>query len=233
LRRAQEKLLHAKTSSGLVLSCLSSIATRWIGPQLFDWQAAHPEAKIRLTGAETEPRLTGEFVDFRISYGSAVRGFEHSAELFHDWAVPVCAPSLLHAHAVADPSDLLRLPLINVEWDSSFGNAPSWKEWAASIGAASRHRTPSELAYSLSSAAIDAAVHGRGVVLAQVSLIGDDLASGRLVAPFDHRVPLDQPYFLAWDRAVLQKPHGPQFRSWLLTMGKRQAKASIGPLPVR
>lgn len=232
LRRAQEKLWRARTHSGLVLSCLSSVASRWIGPQLFDWQAAHPMAKIRLIGAETEPALKRDPVDFRISYGHAVRNFEYHVELFTDRVIPACTPALLQSHRVAVPSDLLNLPLIVIEWDASYGGAaPDWNEWASSIGVKSRFRTISDLAYSQPSAAIEAAINGRGVVLAQMSFIAEDLASGRLVAPFDHRLPQPQPYFLAWDRTALQKTNGQEFRAWLIAAGKRQAQASIGALP--
>ena len=232
LRRAQEKLWRARTQGGLVLSCLSSVASRWIGPQLFDWQAAHPMAKIRLIGAETEPELKRDMVDFRISYGHAVRNFEHHTELFTDWVVPACSPTLLQSHRVAVPSDLLKLPLIVIEWDASYGGAaPHWNEWASGIGVRSRSRTVSDLTYSQPSAAIEAAINGRGVVLAQMSFIAEDLASGRLVAPFDHRLAQPQPYFLAWDRTALQKTNGQEFRAWLMAAGTRQAQASIGPLP--
>ena len=214
-----------------MLSCLSSVASRWIGPRLFDWQAGHPDATVRLVGAEAEPRLTGDLVDFRICYGYAVRSFEHHAELFTDRVVPACAPALLQGRRLGRPADLLQMPLIAIEWEPAHGAPPHWKEWAASIGAAMPLAQGSELTFSLSSAAIDAAVHGHGVVLAQVSMIAGDLASGRLVAPFDHRLVLSQPYFLAWDRAALQKLHGAEFRAWLLSIAKQQADASLGPLP--
>lgn len=232
LVRAQDVLWRARTKSGLVLSCLSSVATRWIGPRLFDWQAAHAGARLRLVGAEAEPRLTGDLVDFRISYGHAVRSFEHHAELFTDWVVPACAPALLKAHAPRKPAELLAMPLIRIEWETAHGGSPDWAEWAASIAAPPIGKAAGGLAFSLSSAAIDAAVHGRGIVLAQVSMIADDLASGRLVAPFDRRLALSQPYFLAWDRAALQKPLGPELRAWLMAMAQQQARDSVGPLPV-
>ena len=231
LRRAHGKLLRARVKSPLVLSCLSSVASRWIGPQLFDWQAAHPGARVRLVGAEAEPQLSVGEVDFRISYGDAVRGFEHHAPLFTDALVPACAPALLAEHPVCAPADLLALPRIGIEWAAAHGALPGWAEWADRIGAGAREPA-GDLTFSLSSAAIDAAVNGRGVVLAQVALIGDDLASGRLVTPFDLRLPLPHDYFLAWDRAALQKAHGSEFRDWVIGLGQRQSRMSTRPLPV-
>ena len=71
-------------------------------------------------------------------------------------------------------------------------------DWAAHIGA-SRRTVAGAVAFSMSTAAIDAAINGRGFVLAQLSMAADDIASGRLVVPFDIRLKLSQPYALAWD----------------------------------
>jgi LysR family transcriptional regulator, glycine cleavage system transcriptional activator len=233
LQRAQQALWRARTQSALVLSCLPSVTNRWIGPRLFDWQAAHPGAKVRLVGAEAEPRLAQDAVDFRITYGRAVRQHEHHAQLFTDTVVPACAPALLAGRKLRQPAELLALPLIGIEWDAAHGAPPDWPAWAASIGAdaGAVPQAEGELAFSLSSAALDAAVNGRGVVLAQVSMIADDLASGRLVVPFDRRLKLALPYHLAWDRAALQKPHAAALREWLIALGRAQAKASLAPLP--
>lgn len=231
LRGAHGKLLRSQSKSPLVLSCLSSVASRWIGPQLFDWQAAHPGTRVRLIGAEAEPQLSGGEVDFRISYGNAALGFKQRSRLFTDAVVPACAPALLAAHPVRVPADVLALPRIGIEWHAAHGALPGWDEWAERIGAGTRE-SADDLTFSLSSAAIDAAVNGRGVVLAQVALIGDDLVSGRLVAPFDLRLPLPHDYFLAWDPAALQKPRGTEFRDWVTSLGQRQVEVSGRPLAV-
>jgi LysR family transcriptional regulator, glycine cleavage system transcriptional activator len=235
LKRAQAKLWRARNKSGLVLSCLSSVASRWIGPHLFDWQASHPSAKVRLVGAEAEPDLAQGEVDFRITYGHAARNHSQHVVLFTDQVVPACAPSLLPARPLRRAAELLALPLIGIEWDGTHGAAPDWIEWAESLRASTHtaSRVEGALTFSLSSAAIDAAVNGRGVVLAQLSLIADDLASGRLVVPFDRRLKLAYPYHLAWDRAALQKPHAEVFKAWLIELARRQVKLSAGALAVR
>jgi LysR family glycine cleavage system transcriptional activator len=73
----------------------------------------------------------------------------------------------------------------------------------------------------MSSAAID----GRGFVLAQLLMAADDITSGRLVVPFDIRL-LSQPYALAWDPGVLDKPFGPELRGWIQSIARRQRAVS-------
>ena len=187
LRDAQEALAQARMQSGLAVSCLPSLAIKWIGPQLLDWQTARSGATVRLIGTESEPRLQHDDVDFRISYGEKRRAFEHYSEMFTDWVAPACAPALLERHRLDHPADLFRVPLLGIEWDRGHRPPPTWQDWAEKIGAA-RRGASGDVVFSLSSAAIDAAVNGRGFVLAQMAMIGDELASRRLVVPFDIRL---------------------------------------------
>ena len=122
-------------------------------------------------------------------------------------------------------AQLLEYPLLHVEWERHFTPYPSWLEFAAKSGAALAD-SAAGLSFTLSSSAIDAAVNKRGVVLAQMSMIADELEAQTLVIPVDIRIALRESYFLAWDRAALQKPHGREFRDWLLAISRQQAQAS-------
>ncbi|BCG75200.1 LysR family transcriptional regulator [Mesorhizobium sp. 113-1-2] len=232
LREAQHIVERARAESALTISCLPSLASKWLAPQLLDWQTAHAGATVRLLGAEQEPRFGSDQVDFRISYGTKVHEFDHYAELFTDWVVPACAPGLLANRPLKRPSDILDFPLLGIEWARDHQSPPSWAEWAHRIGA-SRRRTSGEVAFSLSSAAIDAAINGKGFVLAQLSMAAEDIASGRLIVPFNERVQLPAAYFLAWDRAALDKPFGPELRAWIVSICKRLDAFSAGWVPQR
>ena len=231
LRSAQQSLWRLRTESGLTVSCLSSVASKWLGTLLFDWQATHAASRpqLRLVGAENEPDLQSGETDFRISYGEQSRLHTHHAELFTDWVVPACAPEVLASCPVRTPEQLLALPLIGIAWESAHLPPPNWADWARSAGMQAK-AVDGALAFSLSSAAIDAALAGRGLVLAPMAMITADLIEGRLVLPFDHRLQLPQPYFLAWDRAALNKPFGHEFQQWVLAAGRRQARISSGEI---
>ncbi len=235
LREAQAELQVLREESSLVVSCLPSLASKWLGPPLFDWQMK-TGAHVRLVGTGAEPQRGDEPVDFRISYGDRVKAFEHYAELFTDWVVPACSPAFLAANPVRQPADILRRTLLGIEWDSGYQQPPSWRDWAESIGERPPN-APRDLRFSISSAAIDAAVNGRGFVLAQLSMVRDDLMAGRLVAPFDLRLKLAQTYFLAWELSALDKPLGAELRAWIVRISRRQAALNRellpgGPVPV-
>lgn len=163
-------------------------------------------------------------VDFRVSYGSDVLQHDHYAELFRDWVVPACSPALVEGRTLA-PATLFQYPLLHVEWERHFTPYPSWAEFAAKVGVQLKEASPG-LSFTLSSSAIDAAVNKRGIVLAQMSMIADELEAQTLVIPVDIRIALQESYFLAWDRSALQKPYGREFRDWVIAISRQQAQIS-------
>jgi LysR family glycine cleavage system transcriptional activator len=221
LRTALDNLARATGDHSITISCLPSLAGKWLGTLLFDWQAKHPNATVRLIGEDKEPNLGDGQVDFRISYGKKIKIFERTAELFTDWAVPACSPKYLAKYPLKSPTEILKLPLLGITWSRDQGASPSWTEWAASLGATYK-KSDGEVSFSLSSAAIDAAINGKGFVLAQLSMVTEDIASGRLVVPFETAIRLSESYFLAWDSAALEKPYGAELRTWLTAVAKRQ-----------
>jgi hypothetical protein len=65
---------------------------------------------------------------------------------------------------------------------------------------------------------IQAAVEGQGVALGNTSLVGDDLAAGRLVRPFDLSLKASPrfAYYLVSPRATADRPLTKAFREWVL-----------------
>lgn len=224
LRTAQDDLQHARSKSGMVVSALPSLAMGWLRPLLFDWRKDHAGAGIYLISTDEETDLAAGQVDFRISYGDNDRHYGHYTTLFTDCVVPACAPDFLKLHPVASARDLLAGPLINIEWNIPHLPPPSWGDWARHVGAPSPEGR--DLAFSLSSAGIDAAVNGGGFVLGQLAMIADDLAHGRLVIPIDVRLSMPASYFLAWDPAALDRPLGPEFQAFVIAAARRQAASS-------
>lgn len=236
LRLAQDTLQLARTKPGIVISALPSLAMRWLRPLIQEWRAAHPNATIRVIGTDEEAVLQNDHIDFRLSYGTDARKYDHFAELYVDTVVPACSPEFLATHPVSTPADILTGPLIDIEWDIRHSTAPSWGDWAQSLGEPAP-KAAGELTFSLSASGVDAAIGGAGFVLAQMSMIVDDLASGRLVIPIDRRLSMPESYFLAWDRAALDRPYGSDFRAFLLSAARRQTAMSMGreqaPVPTR
>jgi LysR family glycine cleavage system transcriptional activator len=55
IRDASSRVERSGAAPVLTISCLPSLASKWLGARLFDWQTAHPSATVRLIGTDTEP----------------------------------------------------------------------------------------------------------------------------------------------------------------------------------
>lgn len=221
LRKGSQDLERARRSNHLTISALPSLANKWLAPLLFEWRKAHPNVGLTLEGTDPEPQLDAGEADFRISYGRRSRCHQRHAHLFTDFLIPVGSPALFSRRpAPATASDLLDFPLLWIEWGPEFLPTPAWQEWfdAAEV----RHGSlPRDLTCSLSSAAIDAAVAGHGLVLAQHSMVRSHLSDGSLIRVSELCVPLPQPYFLAWNSSALDTAAGSRFQGWLRNAARR------------
>jgi LysR family glycine cleavage system transcriptional activator len=230
LRQAQHALQLARSKQGIVLSALPSLAV-WLRPLLLQWRSEHAGTSVRLIGTDDEAVLQDAHIDFRLSYGADARKYDRFAELFVDAVVPVCSPDFLRSHPVSSEADILKGPLIDIDWELRHRPQPSWTDWARSAGL-QPSTVPSELTFSQSSVALDAAIDSGGFVLGPLAMITQDLRSGRLVIPLDRRLSMPDPYFLAWDRDALDRPFGADFRSFIIAAARRQMDLSLGKLPV-
>lgn len=72
----------------------------------------------------------------------------------------------------------------------------------------------------------EAAVRGLGVALGRVSLVGDHLATGRLVRPLKASRPADYAYYTVTTHAGAERPRVQAFLSWLEAEAERAVEAS-------
>ncbi|MCO7516048.1 LysR substrate-binding domain-containing protein [Pseudomonas guariconensis] len=224
LRAAYAGLERSKNTSNLYISALPSLLSKWLAPLVAEWQAAFPQLSIYLDGTHTEPsEAHANGVDFRLSYGAGMHDDQHTLELFRDCVVPACSPALLDAKVDADR--LLALPLITIDWRPKFDSPPSWEEWFATAGIGEVQIANYRI-YSLSSMAIQAAIDGQGIVLAQYSMISRDVDSGKLMLPCLRALPMPASYYLTWNPGSIHHGHCRAFQRWLIERGRDQQEVT-------
>jgi DNA-binding transcriptional LysR family regulator len=125
-----------------------------------------------------------------------------SADLF-----PVCAATV--ARRLARPADLRNETLLQV------AHAPEdWPLWlgAAEVSLPSGSFGPRFDNYAM---ALQAAVDGLGVAIGLRPYVEDDIAAGRLVAPFPLAVPKGRAWYLVYQPFRKDDPALTAFRTWL------------------
>lgn len=183
-----------------------TFAIRWLIPRLADFSRLAPDVEVRLT---TGGATAGFGADWScgISLGDGRWPDLRAEELIRAELTPVCAPQL--ARNLLHPRDLSGVRLLHVEHA-----AGDWARWQAAVGMAAPPASGLTLAYY--GQALQAAADGAGVAMGIRPYIDDDLAAGRLVAPFKQTVPKGHSWYLIVrpDRAA--DPCFQAFRSWIM-----------------
>ncbi|MFS2153886.1 LysR substrate-binding domain-containing protein [Rhizobium sp. Rhizsp42] len=114
------------------------------------------------------------------------------------------------ARGLSNPADLDRCQLIH-----EIGMTTTWERWFALMALPySKTRGPG---YSHGSMSIEAAIRGEGVTLGRSVLVAEDLAQGRLIAPFPiAKLDVEWGYDLVYRTGNGDHPKVIAFRDWIL-----------------
>ena len=157
------------------VGAVGTFATGWLLPRVPEFEALHPYVDLRIMTNNTRVDLAGEGLDFAIRYGNGAWHGTDAVPIFDAPLTPLCAAGL--ARRLLTPGDLGREVLLR-----SY-RPDEWKLWFDAAGVATPPiRGP---IFDASPTMASAAAGGVGVALLPGRLFEQDLASGRLVQPFD------------------------------------------------
>lgn len=184
-----------------------SFAMRWLIPRLGGFARRHPDIEVRIaTGGAFHPIRDDWTCGILLGEGEWP-GYEAQA-LFSADLFPVCTPAI--AGRLRSPGDLRMQTLLQVAQQPE-----DWRSWlrAAKLKLRPGKRGPRFDTYAL---ALQAAVDGLGVAIGLRPYVADDIAAGRLVAPFAMTVPKGKAWYLIASPARREDPSLAAFRAWLL-----------------
>ncbi len=209
---ATERLIRRDGDATLTVSTLTSVAAKWLVPRLGGFQDLHPEISIRITTSTASVDFDRDDVDVAIRYGRGDWPGLRVDRLIREDIFPVCSPKLLDGpHPLGQPEDLAFHTLLHVA-----GFREDWQVWltAANVDGVD---PSSGLRFDLAVTALQAAIDGLGVALGRTALVEGDLATGRLVVPFDISLPIEAAYYLVAPERTADRPKIETFREWLIT----------------
>lgn len=195
-----------------------TFAMRWLIPHLADFRKHEPDIDVRITtGGAAAP--FGEDWNCGIKLGDGDWPGLVAEPLFAADLLPVCAPRL--AAPLKRPGDLkgpslLRVAHSPLDW-------PSWLK-AAGIGRVIARGTE----FQFYGQALQAAVDGLGIAMGIRPYIDDDLAAGRLVAPFELTVPKGMRWCLVYRSFQTEQRDFAAFRRWIIRAAAGPAVRSKG-----
>ncbi len=197
--------------SVLSLTTHTTFAANWLIPRLGRFQQLHPNIAVQI-------EVSGQIVDFAQSaFDLAIRsgngawpGLEAHL-LFPNLFTPVCSPDLIRGAELKEPADILNFPIISP-------GDPWWQDWFGAAGMKnvdlSGHPDNSLGVQQLEGMA---AMAGQGFALINPYFFPGDLASGRLVQPFDLLATSERGYWLVYPKARRRSAKIEAFRDWVLS----------------
>ncbi len=205
------------------VSAEPAFATRWLRRRTADFYSKFPNIEIDLKSAWSPPSLESGTADVVIHFDSRVRSKKWSQDrLFPIDAFPACAPDFLPKLPNSGQAAAIeKSPLIHDN-----GRA-IWRQWFETYAPRSDNWRNGRV-YSDLSLAIDAAVDGEGVFLADEIICAREMERGALVS-LDDRMLRCTWYSATYRDADALSPALAAFRSWLLEAARKALSASTRP----
>ncbi|HVJ43888.1 MAG TPA: transcriptional regulator GcvA [Dongiaceae bacterium] len=218
IERAIERVRHLENQTRINVTTTPSFAMKWLVPRLNRFLARFPDVDVRVDMSRQLVDFSKGDMDLAIRFGIDRHPGLRADRLLTDRLIPVCSPQFLKdGRTLRQPRDLLRLPLIQSDFQAYGETWPTWQMWFELAGLPTTEPKPG-LRFNQSVLAIQAALDGQGVALADESLVAFDLAAGRLVRPFDIAIsaPTIFAYWIVLPLHQRERTIVDAFRLWLL-----------------
>ena len=207
LASGTREVFGPRRATALTLRCAVSFGVKWLSPRLPEFLDRNPGKSVRILSSVWSDAFDKDAFDLDIQYGTGDFAGMASHRLTYETITPLCAPDLVAK--LTSPGDLAHQRLLHV-----LGYQEGWGIWLKAAGAKVDPGMGLQVDTSLTAFAL--AELGAGVALGRASLTAGDLASGRLVAPFDLAVPIDEAFYLLRPMAGTPHPDAGLFADWLV-----------------
>jgi len=210
---ATRQVVSVRPDNLLTISVIPSFGAKWLVSRLARFAHRHPEIEVRFTAEDRSVDFAREDVDSGIRYSrDSGRLGLHATRLMEQEVFPICSPKLIEEgpHPLRRPEDLKYHTLLHEDV-----KAFDWGMWlrAAGVEGVDSSHGPN---FSHAHVSYQAAIVGQGVALGVTPLADDDIAAGRLVAPFEFSMKVDWAYYLVCPESRADEPKIAAFRNWLL-----------------
>ncbi len=213
----------------LRLSTTPEFAAQWLTPRLNGFCEAHPDIDVSVVIEYRRARFSEDDIDLAIWLGSGARD-QRAERLLMDEEFAVCSPEV--AKRLPARNALRAAPLLRYE--GARHTVLDWRRWCSQLLGTDDPERQDETkglldgldfdagpCYPTFADMLEACRRDAGFALVRTSLVGVDIASGRLIRCLDESLPSDLHYHLIYPPAVLERPEVGAFRDWIIAEAAR------------
>ncbi|WP_417433632.1 LysR substrate-binding domain-containing protein [Kiloniella sp.] len=210
--------------SNFTLSVTTSFAIRWLMPRLSGFEALHPNIPINLQTVTYPGTAQSRRFDASIVYqlgdpaDPAVSAPENGELMMVEWLLPVCGPVYLDHHLAGKKGEKSALSLQDLKRHRVIFNEPTgrdWRSWAMKSGDIELSLDRA-LKFEHDDTAIQAAVAGHGIALANLAYVSNELQLGSLVPAVNIKALPIGAHYLVTETGKAGLTHVETFRDWLM-----------------
>ncbi|WP_454286306.1 LysR substrate-binding domain-containing protein [Rhizobium arsenicireducens] len=208
----REAIATARQDADEILEIHSTptFASHWLARHLGTFQLAHPNIAVRLLRGSVLTDFNRESADLAIRIGRGPWPGLAVHPLLRLSYSPILSPRLAESiGGMKEPADLLKLPWIT-------DDDGRWTRWFTLAGLdAAEHTARTFDAGGVLDLETGAAMASHGVAMLSPFFLQDELASGRLIQPFELNWLDDNSYWLVYPESRRNLPKIRKFREWL------------------
>lgn len=215
--RLADAVARARTRDDGMLTVTSSpgTAAKFLMPRIERFRERHPGLDLRIDASMRLADFHRDDVHVGLRFGRGNYPGLHVEKLHAVEVFPVAAPELV-ARGLRRPEDLARFTLLHEEgMPGDAGNTVDWAMWLAASGITGVDAGRG-LRFNVISLAMEAAIAGRGVLLARSLFAADDLAAGRLVRPFGDARATEFGLYFVTTPGLMRVAKVRDFRDWIV-----------------
>lgn len=210
---AVQRIAAGDGTDRLRLKVPPTFAMKWLMPRLPGFQVLHPQLELSLATSVQPADFETEHVDISFARAAQPGAGLHAVPVLVERMQLVCSPRLWGRRRarLASLDGMTMLHTVNRRDD--------WDAWLRQAGGEAIRRGP-QLEFDVSLLVYQAAVEGLGVAVVQPELVEDEIAAGRLIAPFEAIYPTGRTYFLVCPEARRRVPAVARFLDWIAGVGR-------------
>ena len=209
INTATEDLRHGVQDT-LYVHSSPSFASLWLMPRIARFAERHPNISLMLSASHVHSDFQLGQMDIDIRYGLPNWPNLEVEPVFTEHILPLASPEFIRTHALHEPQDLLRVPLIQ-----SIVSVVQWPEWFSKFGGDQRPERMG-LRFDRAMMSLDAAVQNLGVALESTSIGQSLIASGKLQPVFAEYMCMQvRAHFMVYPARHASRPEVKSFVEWL------------------
>lgn len=225
--QATDRLMLSNNANVLSVCCHPTFAVHWLLPRWARFHQMHPDIQIELKTTLHPEAASSNSYDFivRVDRNIEPRSEQGlvSERVVNVDSFPVCSPDLVRRIPLDKPEDLRNHVLLHGALRPN-----DWQRW---LEAAGIDNVPCSGGHTFESLtlAYNAAISGAGVAIGVETFVAQDLATGRLIRPFDFVRRSVSGFNMIYDTERHRKYYKVRvFRDWLLQEHEEDKAQSTG-----